>query len=79
MALTNYLTQSVVMTVVATAYRLSLYGRTGAATVVVLACLVYVVQLAVSTAWLQRFRQGPAEWLLRALTRARLPGGRARS
>ncbi|WP_405818496.1 DUF418 domain-containing protein [Streptomyces sp. NBC_01390] len=79
LALTNYLTQSVVMTVVATAYGLSLYGRTGAATVVVLACLVYVVQLAVSAAWLRRFRQGPTEWLLRALIRARLPGGRARS
>lgn len=67
------------MTVMATAYGLSLYGRTGAATVEVLACLVYVVQLAVSAPWLQRFRQGPAEWLLRVLTRARLPDDRARS
>ncbi|WP_055531704.1 DUF418 domain-containing protein [Streptomyces graminilatus] len=79
LALTNYLTQSVVMTVVATSYGLSLYGRTGAATVVGLACLVYVLQLAVSAAWFRRFRQGPAEWLLRTLTRAQLAGGRPRS
>ncbi|MFE6196996.1 DUF418 domain-containing protein [Streptomyces sp. NPDC057838] len=78
LALTNYLGQSLIVTGVATAYGLSLYGRLGAAAVLVLALAVYALQLALSTAWLRRFRHGPAEWLLRALTLAARPG-RARA
>lgn len=81
LALTNYLGQSLVVMCVATAYGLSLYGRLGAAAVLLLALAVYALQLALSTAWLRRFRHGPAEWLLRALTLAGRPGrpGRPRA
>ncbi|MBR8642910.1 DUF418 domain-containing protein [Streptomyces tuirus] len=74
LALTNYLGQSLIMMFVATAYGLSLYGQVGAAAVLVLACAVYGLQLALSTAWRRRFRHGPAEWLLRAITLAGRPG-----
>lgn len=78
MALTNYLTQSVIMAFVATAYGLSLYGRMGTAALMVLVAAIYGLQLAISSAWLRRFRLGPAEWLLRAVTLAGPPGERAR-
>ncbi|MEU0189341.1 DUF418 domain-containing protein [Streptomyces afghaniensis] len=74
LALTNYLGQSLIMMFVATAYGLSLYGQVGAAAVLVLAGAVYALQLALSTAWTRRFRHGPAEWLLRAITLAGRPG-----
>ncbi|MFH9005364.1 DUF418 domain-containing protein [Streptomyces afghaniensis] len=79
LALTNYLGQSLIMMFVATAYGLSLYGRVGAAAVLVLAGAVYALQLALSTAWIRRFRHGPAEWLLRAITLAGRPGRAPRS
>ncbi|MEU0201891.1 MULTISPECIES: DUF418 domain-containing protein [unclassified Streptomyces] len=74
LALTNYLGQSLIMTFLATAYGLSLYGDVGAAGVLLLAAAVYALQLALSTAWTRRFRHGPAEWLLRAVTLAGRPG-----
>ncbi|MFD5946374.1 DUF418 domain-containing protein [Streptomyces collinus] len=74
LALTNYLAQSLIMTFLATAYGLSLYGRLGAAAVVFLAAAVYTLQLALSFGWNRRFRHGPAEWLLRVITLARTPG-----
>ncbi|WP_229859046.1 DUF418 domain-containing protein [Streptomyces poonensis] len=39
----------------------------------VFGCAVYGAQLVVSRWWLERYRQGPAEWLLRAITLARPP------
>ncbi|MFF0106074.1 DUF418 domain-containing protein [Streptomyces hirsutus] len=77
LALTNYLTQSVILTVLATAYGFSLYGRMGTAALMVLVCAVYGLQLAISTAWSRRFRHGPAEWLLRTVTLAGPPRRRA--
>lgn len=74
LALTNYLAQSLIMTFLATAYGLSLYGRLGAAAVLFLAAAVYTLQLVVSARWVRRFRHGPAEWLLRVITSARSPG-----
>jgi uncharacterized protein len=77
MALTNYLTQSVIMAVIATAYGFSLYGHVGTAALMVLVCAVYCAQLTLAKAWLERFRHGPAEWLLRTITLAGLPQERA--
>lgn len=74
LALTNYLGQSLIVMFVATAYGLSLYGRVGAAAVLLFALAVYTFQLALSTVWIRRFRYGPAEWLLRAITLAGRPG-----
>ncbi|MFE4264221.1 DUF418 domain-containing protein [Streptomyces sp. NPDC056883] len=73
MALTNYLSQSLVMALVFTAYGLALYDRLGAAVVVPGALLLYGSQLLLSAWLMARYRYGPVEWLLRAVTLARLP------
>jgi uncharacterized protein len=82
MALTNYLTQSVALGLIFYGYGLGLYGI-GPAAGVGVGLAVYVVQTAVSVAWLRRFRFGPVEWVWRSLTygrrqpmrRADRPGG----
>ncbi|MFE9685402.1 DUF418 domain-containing protein [Streptomyces sp. NPDC006285] len=73
LALTHYLTQSLVMALVFTGYGLAWYGRYGLA-VLPAGCLVlYAAQLAYGTWLLRHVRHGPAEWLLRAMTLARRP------
>jgi uncharacterized protein len=69
MALTNYLTQTVVATTVFYPYGLGLYGRTDFVERLGLVLVVYAVQvLVVSPWWMSRFRYGPLEWLWRAVT-----------
>jgi uncharacterized protein len=68
MALTNYLTHSIVCTTLFYGYGFGLFGhinRTGLAGIVL---VIWIVQLLVSPIWLERFRFGPAEWLWRSLT-----------
>ncbi|MFG2950999.1 DUF418 domain-containing protein [Streptomyces adustus] len=72
-ALTNYLTQSLVLAVVFTGYGLGLYDRTGTAAVTAGCLVLYGLQLAGSRALLSRTRYGPAELLLRTVTLARRP------
>lgn len=73
LALTHYLTQSLVMAFVFTGYGLGWYGRYGTVSLVAGCFLLYAVQLAVSGPLLRRFRYGPVEWLLRTATLARRP------
>ncbi|MFF5447186.1 DUF418 domain-containing protein [Streptomyces sp. NPDC012888] len=77
MALTNYLTQSLVMALLFTGYGLALYGRLGIAVPLAMALLLYAAQLALSARLMRRYRLGPVEWLLRKLTRFGEPGYRA--
>lgn len=70
MALTNYLTQSLLCTTLFYGYGLGWFGKLTFAQGVALAVLVYPMQIAVSHAWLRGFRFGPAEWLWRSLTYA---------
>ncbi|HTJ21690.1 MAG TPA: DUF418 domain-containing protein, partial [Gemmatimonadaceae bacterium] len=68
MALTTYLTQSVVSTLVFYGYgfrRLGTFGFTGN---FVFTIALFICQMALSSWWLARFRFGPAEWLWRTLT-----------
>jgi uncharacterized protein len=68
MALSNYLTHSIVCTTLFYGYGFGAFGhinRTGMAGIVL---VIWIVQLLVSPIWLQRFRFGPAEWLWRSLT-----------
>ena len=66
-ALSNYLLQSVVCTLVFYGYGLGLYRKLGAAITPILAIIVYRAQVALSNWWLQRFQFGPVEWLWRSL------------
>ena len=68
MALTNYLTQSLVCALVFTAYGLGWMGRVSPAGCVLMASILFAVQLAASRLWLRSFSYGPVEWALRAFT-----------
>ncbi|MGW7195501.1 DUF418 domain-containing protein [Streptomyces chryseus] len=72
MALTHYLTQSLVMALIFTGYGLGLYGRLGIAAPLGIALLLYAAQLALSARFLRRHRLGPVEWALRAITHLRV-------
>ncbi|MFJ3966102.1 DUF418 domain-containing protein [Streptomyces sp. NPDC090036] len=79
MALTNYLSQSLIMALVFTGYGLALYDRLSPAVVVLGALVLYAGQLALSRWLTARYRYAPVEWLLRAVTLARLPHDRDQS
>jgi uncharacterized protein len=68
MALTNYLTQSIVCTLIFYGYGLGLFGRMGAALGIGLTIAIYLLQIPISHWWMKRFKYGPAEWLWRSLT-----------
>lgn len=72
MALTNYLTQSLVSTCVFYGYGGGYYGL-GRAWQVVFVVTVFAFQVAFSHWWLARFRYGPMEWLWRAITYRTIP------
>ncbi|MBI2213382.1 MAG: DUF418 domain-containing protein [Acidobacteria bacterium] len=67
-ALSNYLMQSIVCTILFYSYGLGLFGTMGPALLLIPTILVYATQPVVSVWWLKRFRFGPAEWLWRSLT-----------
>lgn len=66
MALTNYLTATLI--VVAVAGPLDLHGSSDHGTAFVLALGILAVQAAFSRQWLEHFRYGPLEWALRCAT-----------
>lgn len=78
LALSNYLLQSLVASLVFTGYGLGLYGRVGAAAGLALSVAIFALQVPLSAWWLSRFRFGPAEWVLRSFTYGRLQPLRAR-
>ena len=67
MAMTNYLMQSVICTLLFYGYGLGLYGI-GIAAGLATAVVIYTIEVLWSGWWLQRFRFGPMEWLWRTLT-----------
>lgn len=77
MALSNYLCQSLACSLVFTGYGLGLTGRLSPLAVVALVFAIFAAQLSMSRWWLQRYRYGPLEWLLRAITYASWPTMRA--
>ena len=74
MALTNYLLQSVIGTLIFYSYGLGLFGTLGPAVLLPMALGIFAVQVPLSFLWLKRFRYGPVEWLWRGATYGRLPG-----
>jgi uncharacterized protein len=73
MALTTYLTQSIVCTLLFYGYGLGWYGSVGFTGMLLITLTLFACQLAASTWGLGRVRYGPAEWLWRALTYGRGP------
>lgn len=72
MALTNYLTQSLVSSLVFFGYGLGHWGL-GRAWQVAFVVGLFALQVAFSHWWLGRFRYGPMEWLWRAVTYWKIP------
>ena len=68
MALTNYLTQSILCTAIFYGYGLGYFEQLPRFWQVPFVLAVYALQVAFSHWWLARFRFGPAEWLWRSLT-----------
>ena len=73
MALSNYLVQSLVCTLVFYGYGLGRFEQMGRAWQLLFALVLFLVQVVVSGWWLQRFRFGPVEWLWRAATYLQVP------
>jgi len=68
MALTNYLTQTVLSLCLFYGFGLGLIGKLGPAALTGLPLALFCVQVAFSHWWLAHFRFGPAEWVWRSLT-----------
>jgi uncharacterized protein len=71
MALTNYLTHSVLYLLLFTGAGLGLLGKVGPTICVALSIAIFSAQVIVSGWWLQRYRFGPVEWVWRTLTYGR--------
>jgi uncharacterized membrane protein YeiB len=78
MALTNYLTQSLIASLYFFGYG---FGNWGVSRVdqMLFVAVVVVLQVSFSHFWLARFRYGPIEWLWRAITYWRIPAMRIRA
>jgi uncharacterized protein len=70
-AFSNYLGTSLVATFVFYGWGLGLYGSVSRAQVWLLVPIVWLLMLAWSKPWLDRFHYGPLEWLWRSLARGR--------
>ena len=68
MALSNYLTQSVVCTLIFNAYGLGYFNELRLGVSLMLVLIIFALQVVFSRVWLGRFRFGPAEWVWRSLT-----------
>jgi uncharacterized protein len=75
MALTNYLFQSVVSSLVFFGYGFGFWGI-GRARQVLYVLAVFSLQVLLSRWWMGKFRYGPMEWLWRAFTYWQLPAMR---
>jgi uncharacterized protein len=69
MALTNYLTQSLICLLLFTGVGAGWFGQLQRYQLYYVVAAIWAVQLAWSPWWLARFQFGPVEWLWRSLTR----------
>ena len=71
MALTNYLSHSVIATLIFYNYGLGFYGLVDPTFGLILSIIIYIAQIHFSRWWLEQYQFGPAEWLWRSLTYGR--------
>jgi uncharacterized protein len=71
MALTNYLSQSLLCLLIFTGAGLAWYGQLARHELYYIVIAIWVMQLVWSPLWLRHFRYGPAEWVWRSLTYCR--------
>src|SRR5436305_2164453 len=63
MAFTNYIVQSIILSLVFYGFGFALFGRLTVGQSLMVAVVIYAAQAAFSAWWLARFRFGPVEWL----------------
>lgn len=68
MAFTNYLMQSIIATTIFYNYGLGLYGKFGPFIGVIIAVIIFSLQVIFSKWWLKNYYMGPLEWIWRTLT-----------
>ncbi|MEM7477713.1 MAG: DUF418 domain-containing protein [Planctomycetota bacterium] len=68
MALTNYLTHTIVCTTLFNGYGLGWYEKLDRVQLLLVVVTIWILQLIISPLWLTRFRFGPFEWLWRSLS-----------
>ena len=68
MALTNYLSQSLICTLIFAGYAGGMVGQVSPLGLLGVTIAIYSCQLIVSMIWLTFFRFGPMEWLWRTIT-----------
>jgi len=74
MALTNYLSHTVVCVLIFYGYGFGQFGKIGPLAATLIALAIFFVQIFTSSMWLRYFAYGPMEWIWRQLTyRKRLP------
>lgn len=71
MALTNYLLQTLICTIIFNGHGFGLFGEISRYGQILLVFSIWIIQLIVSPIWLSYFRFGPLEWLWRSLTYGR--------
>lgn len=79
LALTVYLTQTLMFTTLFYGYAFGQVYRIGPAVVTAYAILIFAIQIAACAWWVRRFRFGPMEWLWRSLTYMRVQPLRLRT
>lgn len=70
MALTSYLTQSLVLSAIFYGWGLGLFGRLDETSALAIGIVLFVAQAVFSALWLRRYAFGPVEWLWRSFTYA---------
>ena len=68
MALSNYLLQSLICTMIFYSYGLALFCKVRPSLGLLLTIIIFLIQIPLSVWWLRRFQFGPIEWLWRSLT-----------
>ena len=68
MALSNYLLQSLICTMIFYSYGLALFCKVRPSLCLLLTIVIWLIQIPLSVWWLRRFQFGPIEWLWRSLT-----------
>lgn len=68
LSFTNYLTQSIVSTMIFYSYGLGLYGEITVVKGTILVLVIFVCQVIFSHIWFKYFRIGPFEWVWRTVT-----------
>jgi uncharacterized protein len=68
MALSNYVLQSLVCSILFDGFGFGLYEKVGAAGLLGITIVIYALQIPLSGWWLRRFQFGPLEWVWRSLT-----------